>query len=289
MSHTDIPAPVGAPDLADRAEHAAHKAVGNVWVRNFMRFGQIARGIIYTVLGGLALRLALGTRGEDMSQTGAIEVIGNQPFGRTLLVGVAVGLAGYALWGVVRAILDPLRKGDSPLGLAKRFGFAASAVVYAGLLLFTVGFIVGSLPQAAESTDWTAKLLSKPFGAWLVGLVGLCCIAVAGIEIVRGWQGRFERDLDLDRRSAAECRWAVRLGRVGIVTRGIVFTIIGIFLVATAFHANPHHATGMDGALLGLLRQPYGRLLLAAAGLGLIVFGVFSALCARWLKIRPKK
>ena len=193
------------------------------------------------------------------------------------------------MWGVVRAILDPLKKGDSPVGIAKRCGYAASAVVYAGLLLFTVGFILGSIPQAAESTDWTAKLLSKPFGAWLVGFIGVCCIAVAGTEIVRGWQARFECDLDLDRRSAAERTWAMRLGRVGIVTRGLVFTIIGIFLVATAFHSNPHHATGMDGALLGLLRQPYGRLLLAAAGLGLMVFGVFSALSARWLKIRPKK
>jgi hypothetical protein len=70
------------------------------------------------------------------------------------------------------------------------------------------------------------------------------------------------------------------------VTRGIVFTIIGVFLVATAFHANPHHATGMDGALLGLLRQPFGRTLLGAAGLGLIAFGVFSVMCARWVRIR---
>lgn len=286
MFLSSVRTPVAAPDAAGRAGHAAHKAAGNVWVGRFMRFGQIARGIIYAVLGVLALRLAFGTRGEDMSQTGAIEMIGHQPFGRTLLVGVAVGLAGYALWGVVRAVLDPLRKGDSPVGIAKRLGFAASGLAYAGLLFFTLSFIVGSLPHGAESTDWTAKLLAKPFGAWLLGIIGLCCIVVSGGKVVRGWQGKFMRDLDLDRRSAAERRWALHLGRVGIVTRAVVFVILGIYLVAAAFHANPNHVTGMDGALLGLLRQPFGRPLLAVAGLGFIVFGVYSAMCARWVRIR---
>ena len=276
-------------DTSNSAKKVAHKAVRSAWVRYFMRFGQIVRGIIYVVLGALALRLALGTRGEEMSETGAIETIGQQPLGGTLLLGVAVGLAGHALWGVIRAVLDPLRKGDSPLGIAQRLGFAASAVAYAGLLFFTIGFIVGSLPQAARSIDWTAKLLAMPFGAWLVGMVGMCWIAVAGIQIVRGWRGQFVCDLDLDRRSAAERRWAVSLGRVGTVTRGGVFTIMGIFVVASAFQANPHHATGMDGALLELLRRPFGRPLLALAGLGFIVFGVYSAMCARWMQIRPKK
>ena len=78
------------------------------------------------------------------------------------------------------------------------------------------------------------------------------------------------------------------MGRVGIVTRAIVFVIIGIYLVGTAIQANPNHVAGMDGALLGLLRQPFGRPLLAVAGLGLIVFGVFSAMCARWLRIRQR-
>jgi hypothetical protein len=76
------------------------------------------------------------------------------------------------------------------------------------------------------------------------------------------------------------------LGRIGIVVRAVVFAIIGIFLVATALHINPHHATGTDGALLGLLRQSFGRTLLAAAGLGLIAFGVFSAMCSRWMRMR---
>jgi hypothetical protein len=93
-------------------------------------------------------------------------------------------------------------------------------------------------------------------------------------------------DLDLARRSRSEHRWAMRMGRIGIITRGVVFAIIGIYLVAAAFHANPHHQTGTDGALLGLARQPFGLALLAGAGIGLIIFGVFSIMCARWARMR---
>jgi len=250
-----------------------------------MRFGQFVRGVIYVVLGTLALRLALGTHGAEMTETGVIELIGQQRFGAVLLVVVAIGLASYALWGLIRAVFDPLHKGKSALGIAKRIGFAASGLAYAGLVVVTLGFIAGPLPHVPQSGDWTARLLAKPFGAWLVGFIGVCWIAVAGIEIVKGWRSKFVRYLDLARRAPAERRWAIRLGRVGIVTRGIVLTLVGIFLVATAFHANPHHASGMDGALLGLLRQPFGRTLLAAAGLGLITYGVFSAMCARWMRI----
>lgn len=269
-----------ASDTARRAKRA-----GKAWVEYLLRFGYIVRGVIYSVLGVIALRLALGTRSEDMSQTGAIETIGHQPFGGVLLGGVAVGLAGYASWGVIRAISDPLREGDSPVGIAKRLGFVASAAGYAALLFFTLRFMVGSLRQV-DSENWTATLLAKPYGAWLVGTIGVCWMGMAGVEIVRGYRGRFVNDLAVERTSAAERRVAKVMGRVGILTLGIVFAIIGTFLIATALHANPHPVTGMDGALLALSRQPFGRTLLSGAGFGFIVFGVFSTMCARWMRIR---
>ena len=275
-----------ATGAVHRAEHAASVAAENPWIERLERFGLIVRGVIYFLPGLLALRLALGTHGAAMTQTGAIEMIGHQPFGRALLMAVAIGLAGYALWGVIRAVFDPLHKGHSPRGLAKRFGFAMSALAYSGLLAATLGYLAGDLSHVAKPYDWSAGLLAKPFGAWLVGIIGLCWIAGAGIaEIVRGWRGSFEEDLDRGRMGPGEHRWAMRLGRFGIVARGVVFTVIGMLLVGAALHANSHQANGMDGALLALARQPFGRTLLAGAGLGLISFGVFSAMCSRWMRM----
>jgi len=287
MSLHIFPTPATAiPDTAHDARGAALDAAGNHWIERFMRFGYVVRGVIYLVIGLIALRLAFGIHGAAMSQTGAIVTIGHQPFGLILLVSVCVGLAGYSLWSAICALLDPFHEGHAPGGLATRAGFASSAIGYAGLLVITVRFIMGSHPHATTSYAWIAKLLAKPYGAWLIGIAGVATIAGALLgEIVSGIRGKFREDLDLERRSQSEHRWAMRMGRIGIVTRGVVFAIIGIYLVAAAFHANPHHQTGTDGALLGLARQPFGLALLAGAGIGLIIFGVFSIMCARWMRM----
>jgi hypothetical protein len=286
--HTPLAPLATVAGAARRTEHTVGRAAGNPWIERFARFGLVVRGIIYLVPGVLALQLALGTHGAAITQTGAIEQIGHQPFGRVLLVAVAVGLAGYSLWGVVRAVFDPLRKGHKPLGLAKRFGFGMSALAYASLLAATLRYLAaGALTHVAKPYDWTVGLLAHPLGAWLVGIIGLAWIAGAGIgEIVRGWRGSFAKELDPGRMGTAERRWAMSLGRVGITARGVVFTIIGMLLVGVARHASPGNGYGMDGALLALAHQPFGRVLLGAAGLGLVAFGVYSAMCARWMRMR---
>lgn len=280
-------APAGAiPDAAHQAKGAALDVAGNRWVERFMRFGYIVRGVIYLVIGVIALRLVFGIRGAAMTQTGAIVTIGQQPFGAFLLTSVCVGLAGYSLWNAICALLDPFHEGHSPGGLVNRAGLASSAIAYGSLLAITIRFMVGSHTHSTTSYRWVSGLLAKPYGAWLIGIIGLATIASAVLgEIVPGIRGSFRDSLDLARRSRAEHRWAMRIGRIGIITRGIVFAIIGIYLVAAAFHANPHHQTGTDGALLGLARQPFGMALLAGAGLGLIIFGVFSIMCARWTRM----
>lgn len=258
------------------------------WVHGLFRFGFIARGLVYLVPGVLAFYLALGMHGAMITQTGTIGVVGRQPQGRLLLLFLAVGLASYSLWGFDRAILDPLRKGHSIRGIFERLGFASSGLAYAGLLVATVRFLTSAStsPHTAKGRDWAAELLLKPSGAWLLGIVGLGWIVGAGfLQIAIGWRGTFEDDLALERRGQTERLWAVRLGRVGIVARGLVFTIIGILLVTAALHANPHKESGLDGAFLELTRQPFGRILLAAAALGLVAFGVFSMMCSRWMRL----
>ena len=274
-----------ASDSVHRAGNAATGATKTPWIQGLFRVGYIARGLVYLVPGVLALRLVIGTHGAMITQTGTIGVIGRQPQGRLLLLPFAAGLAGYALWGMVRAVLDPLRKGHSVKGIFERLGFAMSGLAYAGLLVATVRVLISS-PHASKGRDWAAELLAKPNGALLLGIVGLAWIAGAGIlQVAIGWRGTFKDDLALERMGSGERRWAARLGHVGIVARGVVFSIIGMLLVAAALHANPHKESGLDGALLELTRQPYGRILLAAVALGLIVFGVFSMMCARWMRM----
>ena len=256
------------------------------WIERLSRLGFVVRGIIYFVPGVFALEWALGRHRQPMTQSSAIDVIGHQPLGRAFLVVVAVGLAGYAIWGVIRAIYDPQHRGHSASGIAQRFGYAASAIAYVGLLFATVRLLTGDLSRVEQHQDWTVGLIARPFGGVIVGAIGLCWIFGSGIaQIVMGWRRSFERDLALERMGRIERRWATGMGRVGLISRGIVFTLIGVSLVAAAFHPQAQSDSGLEGALLELSHQPFGLTLLGAAGLGLMTFGAYSAMCARWMRL----
>jgi len=291
MPHADVPRSSArfrtvTSHSIDRAASAATAAVRNPWIDRLFRFGFVARGLVYLLPGVLALRWALGTRGAMITQTGAIGLIGRQPLGRILLLPVAVGLASYALWGVVRALLDPLRKGNSVQGVLARLGFASSGLAYAALLAAALRLLKSQTYRLDQDKDWAADLLARPSGAWLLGIVGLGWIVGAGlVQIAIGWRGTFLKDLALERMGDWERRSAAWLGRVGIVGRGVVFSIIGILLVAASLHANPRDEHGLDGALVELTRQPFGRIPLAASALGLMAFGVFSMMCAFWMRL----
>jgi hypothetical protein len=259
----------------------------NPLIEGLARAGYVARGLLYIVVGILAVQVALGLGGATTDKKGAIEVIGGQPFGKFLLVLVAIGLAGYSLWGLVRAIFDPLKRGTDAKGIAQRIGYLVSAVAYGSLVLPTVAYIQGASQSGSSqgSQDLTAKLLSLPFGQGLAVIVGLIGM-VGGIGQI--WQGistDFKKDLKTGEMSANEITWAIRVGRFGSIARGVIFMLLGFFVVQAALHYDPKQAQGLDGALRTVAAQPYGPWLLCLVALGLISFGIYSVLCARWMKL----
>jgi hypothetical protein len=278
--------PKAAPIARDIGRVASDTA-RQPWIERLSRMGLVVRGVIYFVPGLYALEWALGRNHRSMTPASVIGMIGQQPLGRVLLVVVAIGLAGYALWGVVRAVFDPWGRGHSPAGIAQRIGFVTSAVAYAGLLVATVRLLTGAGAGADLNANWSVAVMARPFGGVLVAAIGVCWIFGSGIsQVLSGWSGRFARDLALERFGRAERRGAILLGRVGLVSRGIVFTLIGVLLVAAALHWGPSSAAGLDGAFVEISHQPFGRVLLGAAGFGLMAFGAYSAMCARWMRMQ---
>jgi hypothetical protein len=115
------------PDIRRSGE----KVAGSTVFKWLARAGFVARGLVYIIIGILAIRLALGDGGTSASQQGALRTIAAQPFGKALLILVAIGLGGYALWRLVRALLGRGPEGsDSGID---RIGALASGIVYAGL------------------------------------------------------------------------------------------------------------------------------------------------------------
>ena len=245
------------------------------------RAGFVARGLIYGIIGVLAVRLAVGLGGKTTNQQGALRTIAHQPFGRVLLLVTAIGLGGYALWRLVRAAVG--QGGDTALD---RVSGLASGLVYAGMCVVAVKFLVGAKPSTATNPHKaTAGAFGWPAGTWIVGIAGAVLIGVGLYQGYRGLSKDFLEDSKIGQMSPAIRAWFTRLGVVGYLARMVVFSLIGLFLIKAARDYNPKAAIGLDGALAKLVHQSYGHLLLGIVAVGLIAFALYSLADARYRKI----
>lgn len=270
-------------------QQPARRAAAHPWVEKLARFGFAAKGVVYFLVGLLAVQVALGTGGKTTDSSGALTTLVRQPFGKVLLSLMTIGLLGYALWRLVQSLFDPEHAGEktSPKHIAQRLGYALSAIAYTALAFTAFRLVMGTAGDSGNSTaDWTARLMAQPFGRWLVGLVGLVAIGVGFSYLYQAYKAKFQQHLNLHQMSPTERKWTKRLGQFGIGARGIIFAIIGIFLVLAALNANANEARGVGGALAALAAQPFGPWLLGTVALGFIAYSIYSLLEARYRQIQ---
>ncbi|MDQ6747074.1 MAG: DUF1206 domain-containing protein [Candidatus Dormibacteraeota bacterium] len=269
------------------AQNAAQRTMDNPWVERLIRVGYVMRGVLYAVVGILAVQVAIGAGGATTDKNGAIATIGGEPFGKFLLVLVAVGLAAYSVWGFMRALFDPLHRGTDPKGLAVRAGYAVSGLAYASLFVLTAHFLSGQGggQGGSGSQELTAGLLHQPFGPWLVGLMGLIGMAGGLGQMWQAFTTDFKKDWKLGEMSAQTQQAAIAIGRFGLAARGVIFLMLGFFVLQAGLHVDPKQAKGMDAALLTLAHQPFGPILLGVVALGLVSFGLYSMLCGRFIRL----
>jgi Domain of Unknown Function (DUF1206) len=248
------------------------------------RAGFVARGLIYGIIGVLAVKLAVGAGGKTTNQQGALETIAHQPFGRLLLILVAVGLAGYAFWRIVRALLGHGPE-DSDGGLDRVAGFA-SGVVYTGFCTIAVKILLGSSGGSSGGAQkTTAGVFGWPAGTWLVGVAGAVFVGVGLYQGYRGISKDFLKDSKTEEMSRRVKRWIEWIGTFGHLARMVVFGLVGVFLVKAAIDFNPNKAIGLDGALAKLAHHSYGPFLLGIVAAGLIAFAFYSISDARYRRI----
>ena len=246
------------------------------------RAGFVARGVVYAIIGVLALRLAVGDGGKLVNQQGAFHTVARQPLGTALLVALAVGLGGYALWRFVRAGLGRGPEGrDSSF---ERIAALASGLVYAALCVLAIEVLAGT-SRSTSPDKATAHVLGWPAGVWLVGAVGAVFIGIAAYQAYRGLTKDFLEDAKTQEMGALTRRWIGWIGLVGHLARAVVFGLVGIFLAKAALAYEPKDAVGLNGALGKLLDRSYGPVLLGVVAAGLIAFAVYSWSDARFRKI----
>lgn len=250
------------------------------------RAGLAARAVIYAIIGVLAIKLALGNGGETTNQQGALTEIAQQPFGKVLLILMAIGLAGYALWRIVRAAIG--RGPEAGEDDAKeRIDGLVSGVGYAMLFVTAISILIGSGGGSGGGSPdkTTGGVLDWPGGQVLVALAGLIIIGVGLEQGYKGITRKFLEKSKTEQMSEGVERGFTALGVVGHLARMVVFGLIGWFLFKAAIDFNAQEAVSLDGALSALGRGSSGPLLLGITAAGLLAFAAYALADARYRKV----
>ena len=268
------------------ARYAARRAGHSRYLDWLARAGFVARGVMYVIIGILAIEVAFGNGGHKADQSGAVRVVGNTPFGAALLWLLVVGFIGMALWRLSEALYG----GPGPDGrkASNRLIAGFKTVLYAFLAFVIVKYALGlAAPKSSnkQSVDLTATAMRQPGGRVLVGIAGLVLIGVGAWLAWRAFERKFLAELRTGGMSRQTRKVVTFLGRYGGIARGIVFGAAGLFLLIAAATANAHKAKGIDATLRAFTKTPAGPWLLVLVAIGLVLFGCYSWAESRWRKV----
>jgi len=271
---------------ARQAEAAGEDVGRSKHLERVARAGLVARGVVYGLVGILAIKVASGSGGDTTDQQGALKTIAGQPFGEVLLVLVAIGLAGYALWRLVRAAIGhgPETGEDDA---KDRISGVVSGIAYAALCFTAVKILIGSSSSSSSSKTEkaTGGVLDWPLGRYLVIVAGLVVLGVAVDQALKGIKQKFREDAKTEQMSPGVDQAYTAVGVVGHLARAVVFALIGWFVIKAAIDYDPDKAVGLDQALAKLSSSAFGPVVLGIVAAGLIAFACYSVLDARYRRV----
>ena len=270
----------------------AEEAVRGKWGRLFARAGFVAKGVSFALVAFIALEVAFGRRGKIEDRPGALQELASKPFGRFLLAAVAVGLGAYAFWCFAQAILGEKLESEEDVTVLKRIGAVARGLLYGWLCVMCTAVVFGADEKVSsgsgggnEEDRATRIALEQPLGRYLVIAVGLAIVGAGVFNVYRALTGDFRKELKEGQMGSNERRWYTWLGVVGHLARGVIFGLAGAFLIRAAWEYQPKEAVGLDGSLGKLAQAPYGPVLLGLTAAGLLAYGLFCLVQARYRRV----
>jgi hypothetical protein len=268
---------------AARVTGKARRASGSPAAHFLARAGLTARGVIYILVGVVAVLVALGRSSREADQSGALQLLAGKSYGLIALWLLGIGFAAYSLWRLSEAAFGVT---GEPPGAGPRLKSLARSVIYAGLAVLTFEVISGSgSSQRQRQQDVTGTVMQHPAGRWAVGIAGLVVVVCGLVLVIEGVRKKFMKYLRTAEMSPRMRRVVKWLGMTGTIARGLVFALVGVLVIDAAITHKASESGGIDKALHTLRNQPFGEFLLLLAALGLVIFGVYGLCEARWRKV----
>jgi len=263
------------------ARRGARKAARSDGVALWARLGLVGRGTLYIVVAILAANIARGSRAAA-DREGALRAVGSNGLGRLALLAVAVGFAGYAFWRLLEATVRP---GDK--GIGGRLTSAAKACLYTAFTITTAEYVVTRHAENANRKHMgiADRVLGWPLGRWIVAAAGIALLGAGVWNVYRALSGRFLKHLKEHELAKNAKPWVCGVAVVGLVARGMAFALVGFFVVQAAVTYDASKAQGLDASLRSLARASYGRPVLLAVAAGLVAFGLWCFVEARYRRV----
>ncbi|WP_193212901.1 DUF1206 domain-containing protein [Luteolibacter marinus] len=253
------------------------------WISPLATAGYLAKGIVHGTIGYLAAKSALGEGGKVTGSEGAVEHIGRTPMGEVPLIILGAGLLCHGIFRLLGAFADVENEGSEKGGIAQRVGYLAGGVAYLALAALAFGGL--DLEAGGGREAATAKLMAMPFGPLLVGAAGAGVIVGGIFQWLSAAKRWYAAKFQLDGYPATKRAWIERIARTGLISRGVVMTLIGWFLIQAALQSDSSETKGIGGALRTLSEQPFGPWILGITAIGLVCYGIFCGVLAfygRW-------
>jgi hypothetical protein len=258
------------------------------WIVRLAQWGFAAKGVVYVLIGALAVMAALGRDRQGADRNGAAQLIFEQPFGKILAILLVIGLAGYVIWRLIEGIKDPHHRGSNAKGILKRVGYIFSGLTYAAFAFSLVRLITGSGQSSSggnSQKSLAAKMLATDWGPYAVSAIGLVVMGIGLRYLYKAYQNNFIQKLNVQGLQTQVKKWISRIGQIGYAARGVVWLVIGYFALRAGLNSNANEVKSSSGAF-NFIEQSTGSIVLLIIAIGVVAYGIYMFVKAKYYQIR---
>jgi TRAP-type C4-dicarboxylate transport system permease small subunit len=251
------------------------------WIEKIAQAGYVSKGITYVLLGSLGFLAAFEfAREDEATQSGALLFVKELPAGVVLLLLLALGLVCYSVWRGVQTFYNPKHEEKK---WPKRLRYLFSGLAYLALAFTALRAVFeNSAGNGDRNQKLAGELMSQPLGQVLVGLAALVFAGVGIYQIYYGFSEKYRKHVQGLSLHSNHASLLLKSGKIGYISRGVVWVVIAVLFFRAAFASAANEAGSTGKAFRFIEASPFGSYLLAALGLGLMAYGIFNFIRARY-------